>query len=216
MSAERARPSATPARRPWPTTCGASWPASRSGAAGVALASGWRWCKRNPRVAVLSSSVLLLLIAVGAVLTILRVLTAPASRRSRRNKPPMRPRPSTRHGSRPNSGSTRPPRRSRPAIKAHARSAALVHAALGHGPELTDLRTQLTDLRSQVERYTDFKRLLDNARFGSRFGSRRLKETSKTSANWSSSMDNFKEGPVFRRSSPNNSSFMTRIALRFI
>ena len=135
-----------------------------------------RWCKRNPRVAVLSSSVLLLLIAVGAVLTILSVRSAREQKESQeRAANEAKAIDETRQQAQQRLD------QATETIETgdQKRTLDLLHWStplLDTVPELTDLRTQLTDLRSQVERYTDFKRLLDNARFGSRFGSRRLKD----------------------------------------
>jgi serine/threonine protein kinase/tetratricopeptide (TPR) repeat protein len=139
----------------------------------------WRWCKRNPRVAALSGTVLILLVLAGVAVTALVV------NRAREREAEARRRDNERKAL----DETRDLARQRldqatQTIKTgdHRRALDLLRWStplLDSAPDLDDLRTGLQDLRSQVEVYSEFKRMLDNARFASRFGTRRLKEQAR-------------------------------------
>jgi serine/threonine protein kinase/tetratricopeptide (TPR) repeat protein len=134
------------------------------------LERAWRWCRRNPRVAALSTmvGVLLLLLAVS--------LVGMAVRRSRDQAALAETR--TVAGERLAQASE--------AIAGgnHARARDLLQWSdplLSSRPELADVRGELETLRAQVDVYAEFRQLLDSARFACRFGSRRLKEEGRRS-----------------------------------
>src|SRR5262249_20750545 len=136
----------------------------------------WRWCKRNPRVAALSSVVLLLLLTAGAALSALAVTRSrEKAAEARRRDDELKAIDQTRQlaGQRLEQATE--------AVKAgdHKHALDLLRWStplLETAPELDDVRGEWHTLRSQTEVYGEFKRVLDNARFASRFGSRRLKE----------------------------------------
>jgi tetratricopeptide (TPR) repeat protein len=125
----------------------------------------WRWCKRNPKVAGLSGTVALLLVAVMAFL-------ASAHFRAAREQETIA--------------------KERELVENRLEQAAAVirvgdqrqaqtlldysNPLLENTEQLHDVRDRLAELRSQVRVYSEFKRLVDDARFASRFGSRRRKE----------------------------------------
>jgi tetratricopeptide (TPR) repeat protein/tRNA A-37 threonylcarbamoyl transferase component Bud32 len=136
----------------------------------------WRWCKRNPRVAALTSIVLLLLLTAGAALSALAVTRARnQAAEARRRDDELKAIDQTRELARQRL------EQATEAVKAgdHKRALDLLRWStplLETAPELGDVRGEWNTLRSQTEVYGEFKRVLDNARFASRFGSRRLKQ----------------------------------------
>jgi serine/threonine protein kinase/lipoprotein NlpI len=129
------------------------------------LERGWRWCRRNPRVASLSAAVCALLLMVAFLLTSTFVRLG----REREAVAESRKSAATRfeQASAAVAGGN------------HQRAADLLELTdpvLDHHPDLADVRAELETLRAQVTVYAEFRRLLDNARFACRFGSRQQKE----------------------------------------
>jgi tetratricopeptide (TPR) repeat protein/serine/threonine protein kinase len=140
------------------------------------LERGWRWCKRNPRVATLSAVTALLIVTAAAALTALWV-------NSSREEKAAHERAAQEQKAIDETLKLTQERleQARAAIATgdHERAVTLLGTSdplLVHAEQLQDVRNQLTTLRSQIEFYVGFKKLLDNARFASRFGSVRLKE----------------------------------------
>jgi tetratricopeptide (TPR) repeat protein/tRNA A-37 threonylcarbamoyl transferase component Bud32 len=136
----------------------------------------WRWCKRNPRVAILTGIALLLLVTAGAALSALVVTrTRERAAEARRRDDELGAIEQTRELAR---------QRLAQATETittgdHKRALDLLRWStplLETAPELEDVRGEWHALRAQIEVYGEFKRILDNARFASRFGSRRLKQ----------------------------------------
>jgi tetratricopeptide (TPR) repeat protein/tRNA A-37 threonylcarbamoyl transferase component Bud32 len=128
------------------------------------LERAWRWCRRNPRVAILSAAVGVLLAAVGVSLAVVAVRLG----REREAVAETRKVAAERFQ------------------QATARIAAgnfqqaqdllqWSDPLLSHA-DLTDVRANLATLKAQVDVYAEFRQLLDQARFACRFGSRRQKE----------------------------------------
>jgi serine/threonine protein kinase/tetratricopeptide (TPR) repeat protein len=136
---------------------------------------GWRWCKRNPRVAALSAVVLLLLITAGVAFTTLAV------DRSREREADARRRDDEKKAI----DETRQLAQQRleqatETIKTgdHKRALELLRWStplLETAADLENIRAPWRDLRSQVEVYVEFKNALDNTRFAFFAGSRRRK-----------------------------------------
>ncbi len=136
----------------------------------------WRWCKRNPKVAALTAVIVLLFVIAETALTALWVHRSrdekAAQERTAREQKSI--------------DETRKVALERLTLAHaaittgdHPRAAALLSSSdplLESAEPLQDVRDQVATLRSQVEVYAEFKKLLDNARFASRFGSRHLKE----------------------------------------
>jgi tetratricopeptide (TPR) repeat protein/tRNA A-37 threonylcarbamoyl transferase component Bud32 len=125
----------------------------------------WRWCRRNPRVAALSTAVGVLLLAVLAGLGMLLV-------RYNREREAV--------------AETRKVAGQRiqwagEAIEAgnYARAYDLLRHSdllIATHPALADVRAELDTLRAQVDLYALFKKQLDDARFACWFGSKQEKE----------------------------------------
>jgi tetratricopeptide (TPR) repeat protein len=136
----------------------------------------WRWCKRNPRVAMLSAVIAMLLVTAGAALTALWVSSSRQERAAQER-------------------AAQEQKAIDETLKVTQDRLAQAHAAIATGnvalagtlliasdpllesaEPLHDVRDQLATLRSQIAVFAEFKKLLDNARFASRFGSLSLKE----------------------------------------
>jgi tetratricopeptide (TPR) repeat protein/tRNA A-37 threonylcarbamoyl transferase component Bud32 len=124
----------------------------------------WRWCKRNPKVAALSASVAALVVTVGVFLvsSYFRAAREQEVIDKERQLAEVRLEQAT------------------TAIRAGDQRQAQVllestNPLLESTEQLRDIRDRLADRRSQVEVYSEFKKLVDDARFASRFGSRRRK-----------------------------------------
>ena len=120
----------------------------------------WRWCKRNPRVAVLTACVsVLVLVALGSAFAIYRNMARDAETVAETRKI---------------------------AEGRHQQALNLVKegnfpeakrllqrddAVLASSPALQDVRSELERLQKQVDVYLDLKRLSDKAHFACRFGS---------------------------------------------
>src|SRR5262245_38775849 len=129
------------------------------------LERAWRWCRRNPRVAALSAAVGVLLLAMIASLAVMLV-------RLGREREAV--------------AEARKGAGQRLELAAEAVAAGNYQRAqdflqwsdplLRSHPDLGDVRSQRETLKTQVDVYAEFRKLLDNARFACRFGSRRQKE----------------------------------------
>jgi serine/threonine protein kinase/predicted Zn-dependent protease len=139
----------------------------------------WRWCKRNPRSALLTSLAVLLLLTAGAAFSALAVNNArQKAAEARRRDEDQKAIDQTRELARQRLDQATEIIKTgdaRHALELLRWSTPLLETA----PELDDIRTEMNTLRSQLEVYGEFKRILDNARFASRFGSRRLKQQSQ-------------------------------------
>jgi serine/threonine protein kinase/tetratricopeptide (TPR) repeat protein len=126
---------------------------------------GWRWCRRNPRVATLSAAVSVLLLMVAASFTAMFV------RLSREHEAVAESR---------KSAATRIEQAAAAAAGGNLQRAGdLLQATdplLDRHLDLAGMRAELATLKAQVAVHAEFRRLLDNARFACRFGSRRQKE----------------------------------------
>src|SRR5262245_18685723 len=125
----------------------------------------WRWCRRNPRVAVLSTAVgvLLLAVVVALAVVVVRVGREREAIAETRKAAGQRLEQATEAVAGGN----------------YERAQVLLRWSdplLSTHPGLGDLRAEMDTLRRQVDVYAEFKSLLDNARFACRFGSRREKE----------------------------------------
>jgi tetratricopeptide (TPR) repeat protein len=125
----------------------------------------WRWCRRNPRVAVMSAAIGVLLMAVAISLGVL------ALRLDREQRAVAQTRDVA-------------VQRLRQATEAvaggnYTRALELLQwsdSVLDRHPDLGDVRSELETLKVQVDVYAEFKELLESARFACRFGSRQQKE----------------------------------------
>jgi serine/threonine protein kinase/Tfp pilus assembly protein PilF len=131
----------------------------------------WRWCKRNPRTAILSSAVAVLLavVAVSLSLTLLRMSRDRAAIAETRQQAEQRLEQAT---SAVSSGN-------------FSRAQDLLRWSdplLMSAPDLDEIRTTLDVLRSQVTVYAEFRNLLDRVRYLGLFGgtgtSAKARETS--------------------------------------
>jgi tetratricopeptide (TPR) repeat protein/tRNA A-37 threonylcarbamoyl transferase component Bud32 len=136
----------------------------------------WRWCKRNPKIAALCAVIALLLLTAGTALSALWINRARAERatqeRAARDQQAI--------------DETRKLTGDRLEQACAAISTGDIQRAgtllistdplLESAEQLQELRAQLAMLRGQIEVYGEFKKLLDNARFASRFGSLHQKE----------------------------------------
>jgi serine/threonine protein kinase/predicted Zn-dependent protease len=124
----------------------------------------WRWCRRNPRVAGLSASVAILLLA---MIVTLSIMTVRLSRErdalaKTRDVAVQRLDEATRRISDGNYRQAQDILQWSDPLLSHA--------------DLSDVRSNLETLTAQVDVYAKFHGLLDNARFASRFGTRKQKE----------------------------------------
>jgi tetratricopeptide (TPR) repeat protein/tRNA A-37 threonylcarbamoyl transferase component Bud32 len=136
----------------------------------------WRWCRRNPKVALLSALIALLVVTAGTALTALWVNSsrehlAAQERAAREQKAIDETRKLTQDRL----------EQARAAIATGniQRAGTLLISTdplLESAQALQEVRDQLTTLRSQIEVYAEYKKLLNNARFAYRYGSLRLKE----------------------------------------
>lgn len=125
----------------------------------------WRWCRRNPRLAALSTAVLLLaaLVAVSGGALLLRLS------RERQAVVRLRDQAEERLAQAADSAGGGDIRRAKDLLQW---SDPLLESAA----DLGDVRGRWHELKDQVELYERFKLLLDNAHFACRFGSRSQKE----------------------------------------
>jgi tetratricopeptide (TPR) repeat protein len=136
----------------------------------------WRWCKRNPRVAILASIVLLLLVTAGAALADL------AYTRARERETEAR----RRDDERKSIDETRRLAEQRleqatETVKTGDYKGAMdllrwSTPLLATARDLEDVRAEWHDLQAQVEVFDEFKNVLDGIRFALFAGSRRLKQ----------------------------------------
>jgi tetratricopeptide (TPR) repeat protein len=126
---------------------------------------GWRWCRRNPRTALLTAALCGLICAVVASLVIIGV------RVSREQEAVAQAREAATERIEQAAGAV--------ASGDHRRARDLLGWSdpfLESSPALADVRDRRDTLRAQVAVYAEFKQLLDDARFDCRFGSRPEKE----------------------------------------
>ncbi|HYV37768.1 MAG TPA: tetratricopeptide repeat protein, partial [Gemmataceae bacterium] len=128
------------------------------------LEHGWRWWRRNPRVASLSACVVVLLLAVIVSLGVM------ASRMSREREAIAKTREIA--NERLQQATTRIAAGNYQQVKDILQWS---DPLLSHD-DLADVRLSLQTLGAQVDVYAEFHKLLDSARFACRFGSRRQKE----------------------------------------
>jgi tetratricopeptide (TPR) repeat protein len=126
---------------------------------------GWRWCRRNPRVAALSAlaGVLLLVAATSVAIVAARLdreRMAVAQTRDVAGKRLDQAAEAVTGGDWRRAQDLL--RWSDPLLDSHS--------------ELADVRSKLETLRTQVNTYAEFHKLLDSARFACRFGSRQQQE----------------------------------------
>ena len=125
----------------------------------------WRWCKRNPRVASLYAAVATLLVTVGVFLTLQTIRNA-RERETTSEVSKLAQERLTQATKAIQGGSYRQAQTllqwSDPVVETN--------------PALVQTRDQLHQLRAQVDLYTEFKELLDRARYYALFGQ---KETLK-------------------------------------
>jgi tetratricopeptide (TPR) repeat protein/tRNA A-37 threonylcarbamoyl transferase component Bud32 len=133
------------------------------------IEKGWRWCRRNPRVAVLTMTVLILLVTAGSAFTVLaarasreRQETAERQARERKTLEEVRQRTEQRID------------QATEAIRSgnHTRAADLLRGAdeTLDADDLADVRDRLRTLQAQIDLYGRFQKLLDNARYTGLFG----------------------------------------------
>jgi tetratricopeptide (TPR) repeat protein len=125
----------------------------------------WRWCRRNPRIAALSAAVVVLLLALVAGSAVMLV------RHGREREAVAE--------TRQIAGQRLEQANEAAAAGDYGRAQDLLRWSdplLASHPGLSDVRSDLITLKSQVEVYAEFKKLLDNARFACRFGSRQQKQ----------------------------------------
>ncbi len=137
---------------------------------------GWRWCRRNPRLAGLTAAVVFLCVIAGTAVTALWIHSARAEQAAQeRTAREQKAIEETRKAA----GERLEQARAAIAVGNHQRAGTFLGSSdplLESAEPLQDVRDQLAALRAQVDVYAEFKKLLDNARFASRFGSRGLKE----------------------------------------
>jgi tetratricopeptide (TPR) repeat protein/tRNA A-37 threonylcarbamoyl transferase component Bud32 len=125
----------------------------------------WRWCKRNPKVAGLSGTVALLLV------TVLVFLASARSKAAREQEVIAKERELAENRLEQAAAVIR--------VGDQRQAQALLdytNPLLENTEQLRDVRDRIAELRSQVRVYSEFKKLVDDARFASRFGSRRRKQ----------------------------------------
>jgi eukaryotic-like serine/threonine-protein kinase len=125
---------------------------------------GWRWCRRNPRVAILSASVGVLFVAVVISLALMAVRMG----REREALAETRRIANERLGQAGQRIAAGNYRQAQDTLQFS--DPLLAHA------DLTDVRIRLGVLKAQIDVYAEFRDLLDSARFACRFGSRQQKE----------------------------------------
>jgi tetratricopeptide (TPR) repeat protein len=129
------------------------------------LERGWRWCRRNPRVAALYAAVGILLLMLAAS------LTATFVRLSREHEAVAQSR---------KSATTRLEQAAEAVAGGNwQRAGDLLQSTdplLDRHPDLAGVRAELETLKAQVAVYAEFRQLLDSARFACRMGSRQRKE----------------------------------------
>jgi serine/threonine protein kinase/tetratricopeptide (TPR) repeat protein len=136
----------------------------------------WRWCKRNPRVAALSTVILVLVLTAGTALTALAVThVQQEAAEARRSEDEQRAVEETRQLAQQRLEQVTE------TIKAgdHKRALDMLRWStpiFAAAPALEDLRTTWGDLRAQVEVYGDYKNVLDGVRFALSSGSPRRKQ----------------------------------------
>ena len=124
----------------------------------------WRWCKRNPKVAGLSGTVALLIVMV------LAFLASAYSRAAREQEVIAKERQVVEDRLEQATAAIRGgDQRQAQALLDYT------NPLLDSAEQLRDVRNRIGELKSQVQLYSEFKRLVDDARFASRFGSRRRK-----------------------------------------
>jgi tetratricopeptide (TPR) repeat protein len=126
---------------------------------------GWRWCRRNPRVAALGAAVGVLLLAVIASLGVMAVRMG----REREAVAGTRKVAEARLEQATDAVAGGDYRRAQDLLQ-------WSEPLLASHPDLGDVRSQLETLKAQVDVYAEFRTLLDAARFACRFGSRSQKE----------------------------------------
>jgi tetratricopeptide (TPR) repeat protein/tRNA A-37 threonylcarbamoyl transferase component Bud32 len=129
------------------------------------LERAWRWCRRNPRTALLGSAaaVLFLIVLVGTGATILRVRRDREAVAEARRLTDERLEQATEAVSSGNYQTARDLLR-------------WADPLLASNSDLSDVQDRFDDLRNRVEVFANFKQLLDDARFACRFGSKSQKE----------------------------------------
>jgi tetratricopeptide (TPR) repeat protein/tRNA A-37 threonylcarbamoyl transferase component Bud32 len=128
----------------------------------------WRWCRRNPRVAVLSGAVGLLLLAVVVSLAIIGV-------RLGKEREAVA-------ASRETAGQRLDQAKAAVAEGNYRRAQDLLQLSdplLGSNPALRDVRLELDELKARVDVYAEFKQRLDDVRFACWFGTRRQQQDSR-------------------------------------
>jgi tetratricopeptide (TPR) repeat protein len=125
----------------------------------------WRWCRRNPRVAALSATVGVLLLAVAASLAVVAVRLG----RERQTVAEVRKAAGERLNEAAEAVAGGDYLRAQDKLR-------WSDPLLDSHPDLSDLRSQREVLKAQVDVYAELRQLLDSARFACRFGSRQQKE----------------------------------------
>jgi tetratricopeptide (TPR) repeat protein/tRNA A-37 threonylcarbamoyl transferase component Bud32 len=129
-----------------------------------AVERAWRWCRRNPRIAALSSAVGVLVATVIVALAIVAVRLS----QEREAVAETRKVADQRLGQAAEAATGGNYQRAQDLLQ-------WSDPLLGR-PELSDVRSKRDSLKAQVDAYAEFKQLLDSARFACRFGSRQQKE----------------------------------------
>jgi tetratricopeptide (TPR) repeat protein len=137
----------------------------------------WRWCKRNPRLAMLYGMVGVLFVAVGASLAVIKVR---ADRERETQAENEKRELAAREQMQRQIAEARRQAQQRLEQATEAVSSGNFRKAqdllLGSDPilssaaELSDLRRQLAELDGQIKTYADFRSLFDNARYLGLFG----------------------------------------------
>ncbi len=128
----------------------------------------WRWCKRNPKVAGLTGAVALL------IAMVLAFLASAYSRAAREQEVIATERQLVEDRLEQATAAIRGgDQRQAQALLDYT------NPLLENTEQLRDVRNRIEELKSQVQLYSEFKRLVDDARFASRFGSRRRKQTAQ-------------------------------------
>jgi len=125
----------------------------------------WRWCKRNPKIAGLSGIVAALLVVVSVF------LVSSFFRAAREQKAIDKERQLAEDRFEQATAAIR--------VGDQRQAQALLDYAnplLESAEQLREIRDRLAERRSQVQVLSEFKKLVDDARFASRFGSRRRKQ----------------------------------------
>lgn len=130
----------------------------------------WRWCRRNPRVAVLSQLVAVLVALAATSLSVVAVRAF----RDRKAVVEIRNSAEQRLDLARQSIGGGDYRRARDVLRWSG-------LQLQQAPALADVRVQWTTLQQQVDTYAEFKELLDHARFSGSFGSLKQKQAARAS-----------------------------------